>query len=70
MASLQKKNDTYYCQFLYHRKRHTFTVGRVSEAEAQAKARQVEYLLMRLKQRLVRLPSPCKASTTRSTSFR
>jgi integrase len=56
MASLQKKNDTYYCQLLYHRKRHTFTVGRVSEAEAQAKARQVEYLLMRLKQRLVRLP--------------
>ena len=27
MASLQKKGNSYYCQFTYHGKRHTFTVG-------------------------------------------
>jgi integrase len=56
MASLQKKGDSYYCQFCYHGKRHTFTVGAVDESEAENKARQVDYLLMRLKQRLIVLP--------------
>jgi hypothetical protein len=56
MASLQKKGDSYYCQFCYHGRRHTFTVGAVEELEAENKARQVDYLLMRLKQRLLILP--------------
>src|SRR5271163_1574343 len=56
MASLQKKGDSYYCQFCYHGRRHTFTVGEVAESEAENKARQVDYLLMRLKQRLLVLP--------------
>lgn len=56
MASLQKKGESYYCQFMYHGKRHTFTVGAVSDEEAGNKARQVDYLLMRLKQRLIVLP--------------
>ncbi|HLJ95888.1 MAG TPA: site-specific integrase, partial [Gemmataceae bacterium] len=56
MASLQKKGDSYYCQSMYHGRRHTFTVGDVSEEEAGNKARQVDYLLMRLKQRLLVLP--------------
>ncbi len=56
MASLQKKGESYYCQFMYHGKRHTFTVGAVSDKEADNKARQVDYLLMRLKQRLIVLP--------------
>src|SRR5271170_7380679 len=56
MASLQKKGDSYYCQFCYHGRRHTFTVGAVEESEAENKARQVDYLLMRLKQRLLILP--------------
>jgi hypothetical protein len=56
MASLQKKGDSYYCQFMYHGRRHTFTVGAVEESEAENKARQVDYLLMRLKQRLIVLP--------------
>lgn len=56
MASLQQKGDRFYCQFLYHGKRHTFTVGRVSRDEAETKAAQVDYLLMRIKQRLVTVP--------------
>ncbi|WP_020476154.1 tyrosine-type recombinase/integrase [Zavarzinella formosa] len=63
MASLQKKGDSFYCQFLHLGKRHTFTVGVVSPEEAEAKARQVEYLLMRLKQRLTTLPHGCDIVT-------
>ena len=36
MASLQKKGDAFYCQFCYLGKRYTVTVGKVSEAEAEA----------------------------------
>jgi len=56
MASLQKKGEGWYCQVLHRGKRHTFTLGRVSKVEADAKAAQVDYLLMRLKQRLIELP--------------
>src|SRR4051812_16245540 len=56
MASIQKKGESYYCQFLYHGRRHTFALGKVTEAEAEARAQHVGYLLMRLKQRLVLLP--------------
>ena len=56
MASLQFKGESWYCQFLYHGKRQTFTIGKVSEDEAEAKANQADYLLMRLKQNLLHLP--------------
>ncbi|MFL5328604.1 MAG: tyrosine-type recombinase/integrase [Gemmataceae bacterium] len=56
MASLQKRNDSYRVLFPYHGKLHAFTIGRVSEHEALSKCRQVDYLLMRLKQRLIHLP--------------
>ena len=41
---------------MYRGKRYTFTVGTLSEDEAENKARQVDYLLMRLKQRLIAIP--------------
>jgi integrase len=56
MASIQKKGNGWYGQFVYHGKRHTFTIGRVTEAKAKAKADQVDYLLMRLGQGLIALP--------------
>lgn len=59
MASVQKKGEAYYCQVLFKGKRHTFTIGKVSEREAANKASQVEYLLMRLKQGLIELPEGC-----------
>jgi hypothetical protein len=57
MASVRRKGDGWYCEFTYRGKRHTLTIGEVSESEAQAKSSQVEYLLLRLKQRLIELPS-------------
>src|SRR3954469_23052583 len=57
MASLQQKGVGWYCQFLYGKKRHTFAVGQVSKDEAEAKASQVDYLLMRLGQGLLTLPA-------------
>lgn len=56
MASLQKKGRSWFCQFKFGGKRHTFAVGRVSEDEARAKARNADYLLMRIEQGLVAVP--------------
>src|SRR5436305_1417990 len=56
MASLQQKGATWYCQFCYHGKRRTFTVGPVSKDEAEAKANIVDYLLLRIRQGFVFLP--------------
>ena len=41
---------------LLSRPETTFALGKVSEDEARAKSSQVDYLLMRLKQRLIDLP--------------
>ena len=56
MASLQERNGSYRILFCHHGKLHTFTIGKVEKDEAENKARQVDYLLMRLKQRLIVLP--------------
>jgi integrase len=56
MASIQKKGDGWYCQFCYRGQRPTVATGKVSEDEARAKSAQVDYLLMRLKQRLIEIP--------------
>jgi hypothetical protein len=56
MAALQNRNGSYRVLFEYQRKQRAFTIGRVSESEARAKAAQVEYLLLRLNQRLIELP--------------
>src|SRR5207302_152815 len=56
MASLQERGSSYRVLFSWHGKLHSFTIGKVSPDEAEAKGRQVDYLLMRLKQRLVHLP--------------
>ncbi len=55
MASLQNRNGSYRIFFAYQRKQRVFTIGRVTEAEAKAKADQVDYLLMRLSQGLLTL---------------
>jgi integrase len=56
MASLQLRGKSYACVFCWHGKRKWFTIGKVTEQEARAKASQVDYLMMRLKQRLIELP--------------
>ena len=57
MASLQKKGDSWHCQFLYKKQRRTWVIGAVEEIEANAIKAKVEYLLMRIKQRLIDVPS-------------
>src|SRR4051794_36323596 len=47
-ASLMQQGDRFYCQFLY--------LGKVDRDEADAKIRQVDYLLMRLKQGFLQVP--------------
>lgn len=56
MAAVQERNGSFRILFRYQRQQHTFTLGRVSRAEAEAKAGAVDYLLMRLEQGLIELP--------------
>jgi hypothetical protein len=56
MASLQERNGSYRILFCHHGKLHSFTIGKVEKDEAENKARQVDYLLIWLKQRLITLP--------------
>jgi hypothetical protein len=55
MAALQKRNGSYRVIFSYRGNQRAFTLGKVAEAEARAKAAQVDYLLMRLKQGLIEM---------------
>lgn len=56
MASLQERNGSYRVIFRHDGKQHFVAIGKVTKAEAEAKAAQADYLLMRLKQRLIELP--------------
>jgi integrase len=56
MAFTQCRQGSYRILFRYHGKQHAFTLGEVSSEEAEGKAAQVNYLLMRLKQRLAEVP--------------
>lgn len=57
MASLQERNGSFRVMFRFQGKLRTFTVGLVPAKEAEAKAGQVDLLLMRLKQGLIQLPA-------------
>jgi integrase len=56
MAAVQFRKGSYRVIFRYHGRQETFTLGKVSQEEAEAKASQVDYLLLRLKQRLANVP--------------
>ncbi|AMV38429.1 hypothetical protein [Planctomyces sp. SH-PL62] len=56
MATIEKKGNGWCGQFLYQGRRRYFTIGKVTEAEARAKADQVGYLVMRLNQGPIQLP--------------
>jgi len=56
MAGLQVRGGSYRISFRYRGKHLFVTLGKVSEEEARAKAAQADYLLLRLKQRLIALP--------------
>jgi integrase len=56
MANVEKRAGGFRIRSRHGGKQLTFTLGVVSEDEANAKAAQVDYLLMRLKQGLVKIP--------------
>ena len=56
MAGLQERGGSYRVFFRFRGKQQTFPLGKVSKQEAEAKSAQVDYLLLRLKQRLIELP--------------
>jgi integrase len=56
VASLQKKADSWHCQFIYKKQRRTWVIGAVDDGEAHAIKAKVEYLLMRIRQHLLDVP--------------
>jgi hypothetical protein len=56
MAGLQQRCGRYRLIFRFHGKQHTLNLGKVSQAEAELKSDQIDYLLMRVNQGLKKLP--------------
>jgi integrase len=56
MASLQKKGNSWYCQFYWENRRFTFTVGRVTKPQAEAKATKVDEIVELLERGVLKLP--------------
>src|SRR5436309_3179136 len=56
MAGLSQKGGAYYCTFGYGGRRYYFTVGKVTEAQARAKAAEVDETLSLLERGRLELP--------------
>ena len=56
MAAIEERSGRFRIHFRWHGKQEKLALGKVSAEEAASKAAQVDYLLMRLKQRLIELP--------------
>ena len=56
MAAIEERCGRFRIHFRWHGRQQKLALGKVSPEEAASKAAQVDYLLMRLKQRLIELP--------------
>ena len=56
MATIQQKADAWYGQFLYGGRRHTMTVGRVSERDAIQWRLRTDQILQKIKQGWIEVP--------------
>ncbi len=56
MASLQKKGNSWYCQFYWRDQRFTFAVGRVTKPQAEAKATKAGEIVELLERGVLKLP--------------
>ncbi len=56
MAAIEERSGRFRIHFRWHGKQQKLALGQVSAEEAASKAAQIDYLLMRLKQRLIELP--------------
>ncbi|HZY84430.1 MAG TPA: site-specific integrase, partial [Gemmataceae bacterium] len=56
MATLQVRNRSYRVLFCHGGRRYTFTLGKVSPREADNAAAATDQVLLRLEQRLLRVP--------------
>jgi integrase len=57
MASLQDRNGSFKLTFYYLGRRHYLTLGKIGRQEADATAGKVELLLLRIEQKLLRVPA-------------
>lgn len=59
MASLQKKGNSWYCQFFWKNRRFTYSVGKVTLNQAEAKATRTEEIISLLERGLMKIPDHC-----------
>src|SRR4051794_15642866 len=57
MAGIAKKGEGYYCTFRFQGQRYYFTVGKVTEAQARAKATEVDETLGLLERGRLEVPT-------------
>lgn len=62
MASLQKKGNSWYCQFYWQNRRFTFAIGRVTKPQAEAKATKVDELVELMERGVLKLPDGVKVA--------
>src|SRR3954447_18230249 len=63
MASLQKKGNSWYCQFYCQNRRFTFAVGRVTKPQAEAKATKAGEIVELLERGVLKLPQGMGVAT-------
>jgi hypothetical protein len=56
VASLQNRNGRFKLTFVYLGRRHYLTLGKVGQDEADATAGKVDLFLLRIRQKLIRVP--------------
>ncbi len=69
MATLQKRGDSWRVIFSFQRQQHAITLGRVPSSEAVQWQGKVDHILMRLKQRLLDLPTGTRIADGRTYLF-
>lgn len=62
MASLQKKGNSWYCQFYWRDRRFTFSIGRVTKPQAEAKATKAGEIVELLERGMLKLPDGVKVA--------
>ena len=56
MAGIRKKGDAYYCTFRFQGRRYYFALGKVPEAQAQAKGAEVDETLSLIERGRLQVP--------------
>ena len=63
MASIQRKGQSWYCQFYWQNRRYTYSVGRVTKNQAEAKATKTDEIVDLLDRGVLKVPEAVDVAT-------